>query len=298
VSAASKTVQGNAKNMRIRRIFLASSIALSIAWVATAAHHEASDEFSIGDAIAGAWRSEADRARDGARHPAETLEFFGLAPGMTVVEISPGGAGWYTKILAPFVNRTGGRYVAAGFDPNDERGYAQRGYKAFQQTFVAAPETYGPIEVTVAGPDAPGVAPEGVADLVVTFRNVHNWVPGGYADKLFADMFRALKPGGVLGVVDHRLPAKREAPEDLQTGYIHEATVIALAEKAGFVFEAESEVNDNPKDTADHPFGVWTLPPTALSSAFGEPKDPDFDRARYDAIGESDRFTLRFRRPR
>jgi predicted methyltransferase len=284
--------------MGIHRFFLTSSLLLGTALPAAAGNHEVAGEFSIADAIAGSWRSDADRSRDAARHPAETLEFFGLEPSMTVVEISPGGAGWYTKILAPFVNRTGGRYIAAGYDPSDTSDYARRGYKAFQETFVEAPETYGKIEVTIAGPDSPGVAPPGSADLVVTFRNVHNWVPGGYAEKLFADMFRALKPGGVLGVVDHRLPADREAPEDLRTGYIHEAVVIRLAEKAGFVFEAASAVNANPKDTADHPFGVWTLPPTALTSDFGEPADPSFDRTPYDAIGESDRFTLRFRRPR
>jgi len=251
----------------------------------------------LDEVIAGPWRSDADRSRDAARHPRETLEFFGLEPGMTIVEISPGGAGWYTKILAPYAKATGGRYIAAGFDPNDERAYAQRGYRAFDETFIADPDTYGPIELTVASASSPGVAPDGVADLVVTFRNVHNWVPAGYADKLFADMYRALKPGGVLGVVDHRLPADRKAPEKLSTGYIHRDQVIALAEKAGFVFEGESPVNDNPKDTADHPFGVWTLPPVARTASYGKPANPDFDRAPYDAIGESDRFTLKFRRP-
>ena len=215
---------------------------------------------------------------------------------MTVVEVSP-GAGWYTKLLAPYVNRNGGTFFAAGFDPNDERAYAQRGRKSFQQNFVAQPEIYGDIEVTVVGANSPGVAPDGSADLVLTFRNVHNWVPTGNAEKIFADLYRALKPGGILGVVDHRLPEGAEANPKLASGYIHEAAVIALAEQAGFVFEASSSVNDNPTDTADHPFGVWTLPPSARSSAFGKPDDPNFDRAPFDAIGESDRFTLRFRKP-
>ncbi len=147
------------------------------------------------------------------------------------------------------------------------------------------------------GASSAGVAPDGSADLVLTFRNVHNWVPAGDAEKIFADMFRALRPGGVLGVVDHRLPAGREADPERRSGYIHDAKVVALAEQAGFVLEARSPLNDNPKDAADHPFGVWTLPPVARSSAFGEPADPSFDRAHYDAIGESDRFTLRFRKP-
>ena len=215
---------------------------------------------------------------------------------MTVVEVSP-GAGWYTKLLAPYVNRNGGTFFAAGFDPNDERSYAQRGYRAFQEAFVDRPEIFGEIEVTVAGANSTGVAPDGSADLVLTFRNVHNWVPAGYAEKLFADMYRALKAGGVLGVVDHRLPENVEAGPKLATGYIHEATVVSLAEEAGFVLEARSPVNRNPADTADHPFGVWTLPPSARTAPFGKSDDPDFDRASFDAIGESDRFTLRFRKP-
>jgi predicted methyltransferase len=282
--------------MRTRTILIACLL-LGPAAAASAMHHEAEEAkpaFSLDEAIDGEWRSDAERARDAHRHPREVLEFFGLAPGMTVVEISAGG-GWYTKIIAPYVNRTGGTYIAAGFDPNDEREYAQRGYKAFQENFVAKPEIYGAIEVTVAGPDSPGIAPDGSADLVLTFRNVHNWVPAGYAEKLFADMFRALRPGGLLGVVDHRMPRDRES--DDRSGYIHEGAVVALAEAAGFMLVGSSEINDNPKDTADHPFGVWTLPPTARTAAFGEPDDPGFNRSKYDAIGESDRFTLRFRKP-
>ena len=273
---------------------------LANATLAFAAHHEAAQPpetaFGIDDAVAGEWRSDADRTRDASRRPREVLEFFGLTQGMTVVEISP-GRGWYTKVLAPYVNRNGGVFFAAGFDPKDERAYAQRGRKFFQENFVAQPEIYGDIEVTVVGADSPGVAPDGSADLVLTFRNVHNWVPAGNAEKIFADMYRALKPGGVLGVVDHRLPEDVEADPRLASGYIHEATVIALAQQAGFVLEASSPVNRNPADTADHPFGVWTLAPSARTSPFGKPTDPDFDRAPYDAIGESDRFTLRFRKP-
>lgn len=265
-----------------------------------AAHHESEntdiETFGIEDSIAGDWREEANRARDPWRHPAKTLTFFGLEPGMTVVEISP-GAGWYTQILSPYLNRNGGKYFAAGYAADDEREYAQRRHRAFQKNFVEQPDIYGPIQVSTLIDPENGIAPAGSADLVLTFRNVHNWVPAGTAEEVFAEFFRALRPGGVLGVVDHRLPAEMKADPDLSTGYIHEATVIDLAEQAGFVLETASEVNANSADTADHPFGVWTLKPTALTAPFRSPKDPDFDRAPYDAIGESDRFTLRFRKP-
>jgi len=287
--------------MHLDRTIVVTCVAgLLLAPAGHAAHHEPSEAtasmFQIRDAISGSWRSQADRARDAQRHPREVLEFFGLEPGRTVVEISPGG-GWYTQILAPYVNRTGGTFIAAGFDPNDDREFAQRSRRAFQENFLDRTDTYGEIQSTVLSASSTGVAPDGSADLILTFRNVHNWVPGGYAEKAFADMFRALKPGGVLGVVDHRLPADRKADPKLSTGYIHESAVVALAEAVGFVFEQSSPVNDNGADTTDHPFGVWTLPPTARTSSFGEPDDPDFDRTPYDAIGESDRFTLRFRKP-
>jgi len=251
---------------------------------------------SLQQAVGGEWRDAADRARDAQRHPEEVLTFLGLEPGMTVVEISP-GSGWYTRILAPYVNRNGGVFIAAGFDPNDESAYAQRGLKNFKTQFLDQPELYGPIEVTVVGLTSEGVSPDASADLILTFRSAHNWVPSGYAEKVFADLFRALKPGGVLGVVDHRLPEEVEAEDGVSGGYIQESVVVELAEAAGFVLEASSPVNDNAADTADHPFGVWTLPPTALTAGFGKPRDPNFDRTRYDAIGESDRFTLRFRKP-
>jgi len=286
--------------MRLHRTILLACLLVGFPAVAPADHHAAATAggagFGLDDALAGDWRSDADRARDSQRHPREVLEFFGLEPGMTVVELSP-GAGWYTKIIAPYVYRTGGTFVAAGFDPADEREYAQRGRRSFQENFVDRPETYGKIAVTVVGANSQGVAPDGSADLVLTFRNVHNWVPAGDAPKVFADAFRALRPGGVLGVVDHRLPEDRVAESRLRSGYVHESVVVALAQQAGFVLEAESAINRNPADTADHPFGVWTLKPSARTAPYGEPNDPTFDRAHYDAIGESDRFTLRFRKP-
>ena len=251
---------------------------------------------SLQDSIEGDWRPETDRVRDASRHPSETLTFFGLEPGMTVVEASP-GRGWYTRILAPYTNRSGGTYIAAGYSASDTRRYAQRSRAAFQEKFVDQPEIYGPITVGVLNPSEENLAPPGSADLILTFRNVHNWVPAGNAEQIFASFFQALRPGGVLGVVDHRLPQENAADEDLSTGYIHESTVVQLAENAGFVLEASSEVNRNEADSADHPYGVWTLKPTRLSAPFGSKPDPDFDRTPYDAIGESDRFTLRFRKP-
>ena len=251
---------------------------------------------SIEGSVAGDWRPDADRARDTWSHPSETLAFFGLQPGMTVVEASPGG-GWYTRILAPYTNQNGGHYIAAGYSESDTSSYAQRSRAAFQKNFVDHPEIYGPIEVGVLNPSQGDLAPAGSADLILTFRNVHNWVPAGSAEAIFAAFFETLRPGGVLGVVDHRLPAKSVADADLSTGYIHESAVTELAENAGFVLEAASEINRNAADTADHPYGVWTLKPTGLSAPYGSEPDPDFDRASYDAIGESDRFTLRFRKP-
>lgn len=286
--------------MRSCEIFLITCLSLLLATTATAVQKDGkpeSESFSVQDAVAGEWRGESDRVRDKWRHPVEVLTFFGLEPGMTVVEVYPGG-GWYTKILAPYVNRTGGKYIAANSDPADETEYVQRGLRAFKKNYIDRPEIYGPIDVTVVGSESSGIAPDGSADLVLTFRNVHNLVPAGVAEEIFAGFFSALRPGGVLGVVDHRLPEDRKADEDLSTGYVHESVVVSLAEQAGFVLEADTPINSNPSDTADYPFGVWTLPPTSLTAPYGSPVDPDFDRAPYDAIGESDRFTLRFRKPK
>lgn len=246
-------------------------------------------------AIASDVRSAEEKARDPHRHPSGTLQFLGLAPGQTVVEITP-GSGWYTKIIAPYLKETGGTYYAAGFDPNTDNKYLKGLFTGFEKDIVAKPESFGAVKTTVFGSDD-GVAPAGSADLVLTFRNVHNWVPRGMGEKAFADFYRALKPGGVLGVVDHRLPASAARPEKLVSGYIHESEVIALAEAAGFKFVAGSDVNKNASDTADHPFGVWTLPPSLRNAARGDDPNPDFDQTKYKAIGESDRFTLKFRKP-
>jgi predicted methyltransferase len=258
-----------------------------------AAATPAPDAVSLLDAaIAGEHRTPEEKARDIWRHPKETLTFFGVEPGMTVVEIWPGG-GWYTKILAPYLKSGGGVYYAAQRDPASSARAAEAVQK-FKDAY-ADENLYGAINVTVLG-EGFDVAPEGAADVVLTFRNVHNWTSAGQAEANFEAFFRSLKPGGVLGVVEHR--ANEDAKEDPDSGYVRESAVKTLAEAAGFEFVESSEINANPKDTKDHPFGVWTLPPVRRSSESQGQEDPAFDRAKYDAIGESDRMTLKFVKPK
>ncbi|MCI5043978.1 MAG: hypothetical protein MRY72_04715 [Aquisalinus sp.] len=256
---------------------------------------EVQNVMTLQAAVAAETRDAENRQRDQFRNPAETLAFFGLESDMTVVEIWPGG-GWYAEIIAPYLAAGGGTYIAAGFDPNgaSERGLAR--IAAFNDKFTGNPELYGDVEVSAFSARSGPLASAGSADMVLTFRNVHNWMSGDYADKAFTDFYEALKPGGILGVVEHRLPADRDQEAFSASGYVREDVVIDLAEAAGFELVEKSEVNANPADTADHPFGVWTLPPVRRTSATRE-ADPTFDRAPYDAIGESDRMTLKFRKP-
>lgn len=239
-------------------------------------------------AIAGEHRSEAERARDRFRHPRETLLFFGLRPNQTVVEILPIG-GWYTKIIAPVV-REGGLYVAAmpPVPPGNEN--AARGRQAFTALLAASPGRLDRVRVVDFNPGSGGLVPDGTADLVVTFRNIHNWMARDQAEAAFRDMFRALKPGGTLGVVEHR--GDESVPQDprARSGYVNQSHAIRMIQNAGFRLVATSQINANPQDTRDHPGGVWNLPPT-LSGG-------ETDRDRYLAIGESDRFTLKFVKPR
>lgn len=261
---------------------------------ATVSEAEKPDAAATLDAVlAGAFRPDAERARDGARHPKETLLFFGAEPSMTIVEVSPGG-GWYTNIIAPFLAKGEGTYYAANIDPNASPRAAES-VAAFAAKYQGDPATYGTVVLTVLA-DAE-IAPPESADMVLTFRNVHNWMGGGAAPANFAKFYAALKPGGVLGVVEHRADETATAETEGSSGYVKESTVIAFAEAAGFELEARSDINANPADTKDHPFGVWTLPPVRRSSAVAGTTDPDFDRAKYDAIGESDRMTLKFRKP-
>ena len=249
---------------------------------------------AVDAAIAGSHRSAANKARDGHRHPKETLEFFGLRPEMTVVEIWPGG-GWYTEILAPVLRERGKLYVAQ-YGSKPPFPYQQREMETLAGKIRANPDLYRAVAPTALGlfSNELEIAPPGSADLVVTFRNVHNWFQEGYgppnaAELAFKAMFTALKPGGVLGVVDHRWPDPATEDPRSRNGYVSEQRVIALAEAAGFELAGRSDVNRNPLDTHDHPEGVWTLPPDL---ALGER-----DRDKYLAIGESDRFTLKFVKP-
>lgn len=238
-------------------------------------------------AIAGNWRDPKNSARDAYRHPRDTLAFFGLQPGQTVIEITPGG-GWYSEILAPYL-RERGTYIAAVVDPmavaeGRSREYQQKNKADLEARFAAAPAQYDGAKVVAYDPKAPVFGPANSADVVLTFRNVHNWRGAGQAEGMFKGFHAVLKPGGTLGVVEHR--ANADVPADDKTGYVGEAQVIAMAEAAGFTLAGKSEINANPRDTKDHPNGVWTLPPVGRHDAE--------DAQKYQAIGESDRMTLRF----
>ncbi|MDO5504887.1 MAG: methyltransferase [Pseudoxanthomonas suwonensis] len=236
--------------------------------------------------LAGDWRTPAFRKRDTYRHPAQTLDFFGVQADDVVVEITP-GAGWYSEILAPYL-ATRGRYVAALAAATAGSAGARRN-DALRAKFAADPARYGTATVHEFDPKSPAFGAPASADVVLTFRNVHNWVAAGSAADHFTGFFQVLRPGGVLGVVDHRAPAGTDPDSMKRSGYLTEALVIELATAAGFRLDARSPVNANPRDHADHPNGVWTLPPTNRH----EPVDAE----RYRAIGESDRMTLRFVKP-
>jgi predicted methyltransferase len=248
----------------------------------------------LADVIANGPRAPADKARDVWRHPEASLEFWGLKPGMTVIDVSP-GAGWWTDIIAPYLARTGGHYIAAGADlDNPKTGDgARRGRAAFEAKYGGDPKLYGDVKVVGFSATSGPLAPPGTVDLALVSREIHDWAQvDGYTAKAFGDFRAALKPGGVLAIEDHRAPDGADPKKN--DGYISEAWVIGEANKAGFKLAGRSEINANPKDTKDHPFGVWTLPPTRRSAPAGQPPNPAFDHAKYDAIGESDRMTLRF----
>ena len=255
---------------------------------------KAARNMTLQDAVAGDWRSPADKARDAWRHPIETLEFWGLQPGQTVVEFWP-GAGWYTDILAPYLAANKGKLIAADLEPTDPA--SAEIVEAYRAKLKAKPRIYGEVEITAFGPTSGPVAPAGGADLVLFLRNLHNWMAAGIVEKAFRDAYAALKPGGVLGIEEHRADAGGVQDVLAPDGYVQQAYAIRLAQEAGFVLDKTSEINANPKDTKDHPFGVWTLPPVRRSSPRGQPDDPTFNHAKYDAIGESDRMTLRFVKP-
>ncbi len=239
---------------------------------------------AIHNAVADPRRNPANVPRDPYRHPEQTLAFFGVTADKTVVELWPGG-GWYTEILAPLL-RDHGKYIAAAQPPGKAR-------DATTALLASDPSRFDKVELTTLAVGQPSeIAPAGTADIVLTFRNVHNFLEAGdlASAQLFADCYRALKPGGALGVVDHRLPESFDTALEISSGYLKQSTIVRLAVAAGFRLDGESAINANPKDNHDHPKGVWTLPPAyALGSV---------DRALYQEIGESDRLTLRFIKPR
>jgi predicted methyltransferase len=238
----------------------------------------------VATVLAGTHRSEKNRARDIYRHPAETLAFFGLRDNMTVMELWPGG-GWYTEILGPVLKERG-KLIVTSFDPNGPEGNNTNSAKKLRDSLAANAATYGDVKTAiVAPPDKLELGPPASVDLVLTFRNLHNWIGAGIAEKLMAASFAVLKPGGVLGIVEHRA----NPGQDIKSGYVEEAVAIRYAESAGFKLAEKSEINANPKDTKDHPEGVWTLPPSLRLK--------DKDKDKYLAIGESDRMTLKFVKP-
>ncbi len=244
---------------------------------------------SLDDILDAPHRTTEEKARDRYRHPAETLRFFDVDPGMTVVEIWPGSKGWYTAILAPYLHDNG-TYYAAQFPPDSEIPFYRRSLTQFKAHLAEQGNVYNRVRIThLYPPTYSDIAPAGTADRVLTFRNVHNWAKSGKAEAVFASFYKALKPGGILGVVEHRAPEVRPLERQIETGYMSEGYVIAQAEKAGFKLVDQSEINANPKDQANHPAGVWTLPPSLRLG--------DKDRATYEAIGESDRMTLKFIKP-
>lgn len=262
------------------------------ALISPVASAQASQNDALRAAIDGEHRTASFRARDDARHPYQTLEFFGITPDMTVVELWPGG-GWYSEILAPYLKPHGVLY-AAHFDPETEIEYFRRSRQRYEAKLAADPQTYSQVRLSVFDPPHKlEIAPPGSADAVLTFRNVHNWyMRGGGEDKLsaaFRAMYVALKPGGILGVVDHRLPPERPFSDQDASGYMRTDLVIDVAREVGFELVDGSEINANPADSADHPKGVWTLPP---SLRLGE-ENADY----YLTIGESDRMTLKFVKP-
>ncbi len=280
----------------VRKLAVAAALGALCAGAATAADH---GDKALAAAVAGEWRSAENRARDRYRHPAESLSFWGLKPGMAVLEVQPGG-GWWTEILAPYAKATGGKFSVTGPDLADpELPERSREFRAtMEKDFAAKADLYGPVGIVNWGPKS--AAPEaGSFDLALVSRSFHGWIrTPGRAEKYLGDLFVALKPGGILAIEQHRANPGPQDPA-AASGYVTEAFVIEQAEKAGFKLAARSEINANPKDTKDHPFGVWTLPPFRATVPYGsgQESDPNFDRSKYDAIGESDRMTLRFVKP-
>jgi len=280
----------------LRTLAVGAALCAGLAGPALADDHK--DE-ALAKAVAGEGRSAANRERDAARHPAESLAFWGLKPGMAVLEVQPGG-GWWSEILGPYAKATGGRFAVTGPDLEDpELSDRMRDARAkMAADFAAKADQYGAVEIVNWGPNS-APPPANSFDLALISRSFHGWMRAeGRAQKYLGDLFVGLKPGGILAIEQHRADPGEQDPQAV-SGYVTEAYLIEQVEKAGFRLDARSEINANPRDTKDHPFGVWTLPPMRITVPYGSGRDedPDFDRSKYDAIGESDRMTLRFVKP-
>jgi len=281
----------------IRRKFVGYTLAIAVTSVslltgsasfAAGPSMDAATETKLKAAIDGPQRTEKNKVRDVYRHPLETLKFFGLRQDMAVMEVWPSG-GWWTEILAP-VLKDKGRYIAASFDPASENEYLKKSMTAFKEKMDQDPASYSKVEMAVLMPGRYEPVPAGSVDMVLTFRNLHNWMGQDQAKAMIDAMYKSLKPGGYLGIEEHR--ASTNAPQDpkAKSGYVREDYAISLMESAGFKLVAKSEANANPKDTKDYPKGVWTLPPNL--------RGDDADKDKYVAIGESDRFTMVFQKPK
>lgn len=272
-----------------------SALIVTSALAATSASAATPKDPVLSEVIAGDWRSADEKSRDAARKPVENLQFWSLKPGASILEVQPGG-GWWTRILAPYAARTGGRYSATAADlANPSITEAARKSRADFAARFADDKIYGKVELVNWGATAAPLAASSY-DFILLSRVIHGWMRvEGLVDRHFASLAVSLKPGGVLAVEQHRANPGPQDPK-AESGYVTEAYVIAAAEKAGLRLADRSQVNANPNDTKDHPFGVWTLPPTRSTVPYGSGKapDPNFDRSKYDAIGESDRMTLRF----
>jgi len=280
--------------MKFRNLTALAALALFACFAPSSFAGNQKASKGIEKAVAGDWRKPEAKSRDTERHPVDALMFWGLEPGMTILELQPGG-GWWTEILAPYAKANKGEFYATAADLSDpglSEG-ARKGRADFEAKYADS-ATYGKVNLVNWGANAAPL-PANKFDFVLAARVFHGWMNGNSQDKNLANIFASLKPGGVLAIEQHRGNPGQPPVKD---GYVTEQAVIDAATKAGFKLDGKSEINANPKDTKDHPFGVWTLPPTRQSSEGGKPVDPAFDRAKYDAIGESDRMTLRFVKPK
>lgn len=289
--------------MTLQKILLAATALAALGACANAPADQpsaiapAAGDAALDSAVGGAWRTGDLVLRDQWRKPEEALGFWGLKPGMTILELQPGG-GYWTEILAAYAMQTGGRYIATAADLGnpDLSPAARENRTKFEQRF-SDKTIYGDVQYVNFGPKSQGLGEDASVDFILNGRNIHNWMGQGTLDKVLAESFAVLKPGGVLAIEEHRNAEGTAQDPKAATGYVAEAYVIEAAARAGFKLEARSDIYANPADDRDHPFGVWTLPPNLRTSPNGEPANPAFDSAPYKAIGESDRMALKFVKP-